>query len=159
MAEFLARRTVGTVASAGTHAVEGRAMHPRATQVLAEAGIDASDFRSRTLTSKLVAGASLTLTATRAQRAACIRLAPRRLGRVFTLRQFNRLVHATGLHRVTSVDGVLEAVTAVRGSLQPVPIPDDEIADPLHGTLDDMRGCMRSIESSLETVLTVMELP
>lgn len=160
MAEYLARRFVGAlVASAGTHAIAGRRMHPKAMTALAEVGVDASSFRSRTLTSKLVTDASLILTATREQRAACIRLAPRQLGRVFTLRQFERLVDATDLHRGTSVDSVLEAVTAVRGSVQPVPTPHDEIVDPLNGTLDDMRACMQLIRHSLESVLTVIKLP
>jgi len=163
MAEYLARRFAGPlVASAGTHAIAGRGMHPKAMRSLAEVGVDASSFRSRTLTSKLVTDASLILTATREQRAECIRLAPRQLGRVFTLRQLERLVEATDLHRDTSgtsVDGVLEAVTAVRGNVQPVPTSHDEIVDPLHGTLDDMRACMRMIQRSLESVLTVIKLP
>lgn len=160
MAEFLARDIAGgEVVSAGTHAVAGRAMHPGALTALAEERIDASDFRSRALTSSLVADAALTLTATREQRAACARLAPRQLGRVFTLRQFARLVDASGLHGLASVDGVLEAVAAVRSGIQPVPAAHDEIADPVHGTLDDMRVCMRLIRRSLQPVLAVMKLP
>ena len=159
MAELLTRRTVaGAVVSAGTHAVDGRTMHPRAMQALAEEGIDPSDFRSRTLTSGLVAGSVLTLTATREQRAECVRLAPRQLGRVFTLRQFARLVDATGLREPTTVDSVLDAVTAVRGDIQPVPATDDEVADPVHGTVADMRACLRLIQGSLRSVLAVIRL-
>ncbi|GAA4685227.1 arsenate reductase/protein-tyrosine-phosphatase family protein [Phytohabitans rumicis] len=160
MAEFLARSTAGgTVVSAGTHAVAGRTMHPHAMSALAEEGIDASSFRSRTLDSSLAAAATLTLTATREQRAACTRLAPRQLGRVFTLRQFARLLDATGLRGLTDVDSVLAAVTAVRGNIQPVPTSHDEIADPVHGTLDDMRACMRLTRRSLRSVLAVVKLP
>lgn len=159
MAEFLARAAAGgSVVSAGTHAVAGRTMHPIALRALDEEGIDASPFRSRALTPSVVNAATLTLTATREQRAACTRLAPRQLGRVFTLRQFARLVEATGLRGPTNVDGVLEAVTAVRGDIQPVPTPHDEIADPVDGTLDDMRACLRLIQRSLQPVLAVIRL-
>jgi len=159
MAEILTRHTVaGVVVSAGTHAVDGRTMHPKAMRVLAEAGIDPSSFRSRKLTSGLVAGSELTLTATRQQRAECVRLDPRQMGRVFTLRQFARLVDATDLRGSTTVDGVLEAVTAVRGDIQPVPATDDEVADPVHGTVADMRACLRLIQDSLRSVLAVIRL-
>lgn len=159
MAEYLARRAAGAVASAGTHAVDGRAVHPLALQALLEARVDASGFRSQRLTPQLVEDASLVLTATRAQRAACVSMAPTRLGRVFTLRQFSRLAGATGLHQPTNVDGALEAIAAVRGRIQPVPPAHDEIADPVNGNLDDMRACLRSIERSLKTVLSVIALP
>ena len=156
MAELLVRGATGGVAvSAGTHAVAGHAIHPHALSALAEEGIDASAFRSRALTSSLVAEAAITLTATREQRATCTRLAPRRLGRVFTLRQFARLVDATGLRAPTTVDDVLAAVVAVRGGVQPVPASRDEIADPVAGTLDDMRACLRLIRESLAPVLAV----
>jgi protein-tyrosine phosphatase len=159
MAEYLARRTVGTVTSAGTHAIDGREIHPKALAALAELGIDASDFRSRKLTPELVALGALTLTPSRAQRAACVSLAPPQRGKVFTLRQFSRLVDAAGLHRPTNVDGVLEAVTVVRERIQPVPPAHDEVADPVEGTLDDMRACMCLIQRDLERVLTVIDLP
>ncbi|GAA4465232.1 hypothetical protein GCM10023170_074210 [Phytohabitans houttuyneae] len=160
MAEFLARATTGGAAvSAGTHAVAGRPVHPHALTALAEEGIDASGFRSRALTASLVGEASLTLTATREQRGACTRLAPRQLGQVFTLRQFARLVEAAGLRAPTTVDGVLEAVVAVRSNVQPVPPSSDEIADPVAGTLDDMRACLRLIQRDLAPVLAVLKLP
>jgi protein-tyrosine phosphatase len=160
MAEFLARGVAGGEAvSAGTHAVAGRAMHPHAVRVLAEEGIDASGFRSRPLTPSLVDDATLTLTATREQRAACVRLAPHRLGRVFTLRQFARLVDATELRTPTNVDSVLAAVVSVRNEIQPVPMSRDEVTDPVLGTLDDMRACMRLIQRSLTSVLAVVKLP
>lgn len=159
MAEYLARGTIGEVVSAGTQAVADRAMHPKAITALAEEGIDASGFRSRALTCELVTDATLVLTATREQRAACVRMTPSRLGRVFTLRQFSRLVDASGLKQPTDVDTVLEAITEARGTIQPVPQPQDEIVDPQHGTLDDMRACLQLIQRSLEPVLSVIRLP
>lgn len=51
MAEFLARRLLAdrpvTVASAGTDAIDGLAMHPYAMEVAADSGADPAEFRTR----------------------------------------------------------------------------------------------------------------
>ncbi|GAB3842573.1 hypothetical protein GCM10029963_15860 [Micromonospora andamanensis] len=98
MAEYTARRLlVGrqvTVASAGTDAVEGLAMHPYAAAIAAETGDDPTSFRSRRLLPEHLTDAVLVLTATRRQRSICTALAPAALHRTFTLRQFGRLAAA-----------------------------------------------------------------
>jgi protein-tyrosine phosphatase len=83
-----------TIASAGTHARAGERMHPGAQRILRELGADTAGFSSRPLSADLVAQASLVLTATRDQRAFCVRLAPVALRRTFTIRQFGRLAAA-----------------------------------------------------------------
>lgn len=75
------------IASAGTHAVVGSAMHPDSALVLRGYGAEAGDFRARQLAAAMVAEADLTLTMTRNHRRDVLALAPRALARTFTLRE------------------------------------------------------------------------
>jgi protein-tyrosine phosphatase len=157
-----------TVASAGTHARGGEAMHPGAAATLRELGVDAEGFASRALTADLVAGAQLVLTATREQRAACVTLCPTALRRIFTIRQFGRLAEAAAAcSRPVAGRGIsepdpnglnrlLEAMARVRGELQPVEPEEDDLADPVNGTADDMRACARTIARSLRPALALI---
>ncbi|MGW3812118.1 arsenate reductase/protein-tyrosine-phosphatase family protein, partial [Micromonospora sp. NPDC005113] len=118
MAEYLARRLLAdrpvTVASAGTDAMDGLAMHPYAMEIAAEAGADPAPFRSRALRAEHLADATLVLTATRRQRSVCTALAPTALHRTFTLRQFGRLA-AAAEPQAESADDSLRAALAEIG--------------------------------------------
>jgi protein-tyrosine phosphatase len=172
MAERLARRAFAggfgadaaglTVASAGTHAYAGSPMHPGTAQVLAELGAQVDGFASRPLTPRLVTGADLVLTATRAQRAACVTMAPDAVGRTFTLRQFGRLAgaldkapeaqspHATVTMRLRALVG---RALVVRGRLQPVRPTEDELSDPVSQPVPAFRVCAAEIQRVLDVML------
>ncbi|WP_167762079.1 hypothetical protein [Blastococcus sp. CT_GayMR20] len=75
------------VASAGTRAVVGSAMHPDSALVLRGFGVEAGDFRARQLRAEHVDRADLVLTMTRAHRNAVLTLAPRAMARTFALRE------------------------------------------------------------------------
>jgi protein-tyrosine phosphatase len=160
MAERLARQELAgqvrgpiAVGSAGTHAKVGEAMHPGAARVLRDLGVDASDFASRPVSADLIGRASLVLTATREQRAFCVRLAPAALRRTFTIRQLGRL--ATALRESGDQEGeLLDGITRIRGGLQPVPSEEDDLADPVNGTRAEMRACARQIQLSLRPALS-----
>jgi protein-tyrosine phosphatase len=149
-----------SAASAGTHARAGTAMHPGAAQVLRELGADASDFSSRLVSADLVANASLVLTATREQRAFCVRLAPIAVRRTFTIRQFGRLSAALGPEPVGGpagrVSALLERIAVARGAFQPVRPDEDDLADPVNGTEEDVRACARQIQLSLRPALALI---
>jgi len=83
-----------TIASAGTHAVRGRPMHPHSRQVIDEYQADGEGFLSRLVDLELIMAADLILTASRRHRAHCVVLAPTAIGRIFTIRQFGRLAVA-----------------------------------------------------------------
>ena len=148
--------------SAGTHARAGDPMHPAARELLAAAGADTTAFGSRRVTAALVAGAGLVLTATRAQRAHCVTLAPAALGRTFTIRQFGRLAAAVDPGRITATEArprlaeVLAEVARARGAVQP---GEDDLADPANGTAADMRACAQTIEAALRPVLALIAVP
>src|SRR5690606_31677156 len=97
MAERLAR-VLGAgrvqVASAGTHARPGLAMHALAESTLRELGADPTGFASRPVDPAMVAEADLVLTADRRQRSICADLVPAAVRRTFTIRQFGRLAAA-----------------------------------------------------------------
>jgi protein-tyrosine phosphatase len=159
MAERLAKQALAgydgiTAASAGTHASPDEVMHPFAARVLRECGADPDGFRSRPLAAELVATADIVLAATRQERASCAALAPPAIGRVFTIRQFGRL--AAAVPRKTTVPELLEEVRVMRGSLQPVRPDEDDLPDPVHGTVADFRACAAEIRRSLAPALALI---
>jgi protein-tyrosine phosphatase len=140
MAERLARAGGLDAASAGTHAVPGLDMPPAAKAVLLELGADPDGFASRRVDAALLAGADLVLTATRAERAHCVTLAPAAAARTFTLRQFGRYLEALPPEPTT-----LRDIARVRGRLQPGSPFDDDLPDPFGGPIDGFRVCAATI--------------
>jgi protein-tyrosine phosphatase len=178
MAERLARLALGQhstveVASAGTHAEEGWPMHPPAAAVLTELGADPTGFASRPITPGLLAAADLVLTANRAQRSICAATAPGRLHRTFTLLQFGRLAAALmpdeGLAdlpraraRARSEERAPQPASGswrIRARVAGVPSEVDDLADPVAGTLDDVRACAALIQAALAPALAVIARP
>ncbi len=153
MAERLARKAFrpGTVAvSAGTHAWDGERMHPYTELVLKERGADTLGFASRRLTRAIVEHADLILTADRVQRAGCATLAPAAVRRVFTLRQFARII--AGLpKRPATMPEMLDAVRATLG--QPVEPGEDDLTDPVGGPVEAFRVCADEIQRVLGIIV------
>jgi protein-tyrosine phosphatase len=151
-----ARTTV--VASAGTHAIRGSDMHPLATKVLGELDVDATGFRSRALALDDVASADLVLTAERAHRVRCAELAPSRVTRCFTIRQFGRLARAVDPSTLPTTDPVprahalLEEVLALRGTVPLVSRTEDDLPDPVAQPLDAFRACAAELSHVLGTM-------
>lgn len=173
MAEQLAGRALAgqartrphavTVSSAGTHAREGLAMHPYAREALRWNGLPGGEFRSRRLRPELVTGADLVLTASRAQRAECARLAPTAIRHSFTLLQFARLAAAmppAALAGVTDLGDRLAAVIAavphLRALATPQALEDDDLRDPVRGPLTGFRQCADQIRDALDRVTAVV---
>jgi protein-tyrosine phosphatase len=148
------------VASAGTEAAPGAAMHPYVRDVLGARGADCSGFASRRLTAELVAGSDLVLTATAAERDRAISLAPAALCRTFTIREFARLA-GSGLvedppgNAVEHARTAVAAVHALRGRMPYVDPSRDDIADP-EPTLEAFEACAGRIAASLDPVLAVL---
>ena len=74
-----------TAGSAGLYAFDGEAMSENSLQALAEAGIDGSSFRSRSLTHDLVCSSKLILTMTMSHRAELLMRYPEAEEKCFTL--------------------------------------------------------------------------
>jgi len=153
------------VGSAGTHADGGMPMHPHAAAVLAERGIDPAGFTSRTLTSADILDAGLVLTAGRAERTACVSLAPAAIRHIFTIRQFGRLsaaalgrgqVRGDGSRHADRLDLAVDAAIRARGQLQPVGPDADDLEDPVGAPISAFRRCANTIEAALDPVLTLI---
>ncbi|MET8324549.1 low molecular weight phosphatase family protein [Micromonospora sp. NPDC005189] len=163
MAEYLARRLLAdrpvTVASAGTDAIDGMAMHPYAMEVVTENGADPAVFRTRGLRPEHLVDATLVLTATRRQRSVCTALAPGALHRTFTLHQFGRLAAAAEPPTGSAADPLRAAIAAAaqaRGRLQPAAPDADDLRDPIGGTAADFRRCAEEIERSLRPLAALI---
>lgn len=127
-----------TVASAGTAAVTGSPMASGSGAALGAFGVAQAvrSFRSRRLTSGMVAEADLVLTAERRHRQLVVTLQPSALARAFCFREFVRLL--TGAERnELPADPVRHAHAAVamarsrRGMPGFVRAEDDAIPDPI----------------------------
>jgi protein-tyrosine phosphatase len=150
-------------ASAGTHALAGAPMHSPGAQVVGELGADRSGFRSRTLTASLISQSSVVLTATRGQRAAVVTLAPSAIRRVFTVRQFGRLAATldagclTGVPAASRLAALVDEAPRARARSQPVAAAEDDLADPVNGTIEDVRACALEIQRALDPVWALIE--
>lgn len=150
------------VSSAGTTAVVGAPMDPRAAVVARALGADPEAFRARDLDAEQVAAADLVLTATREHRGAVLRLHPAAHRYTFTLREFGRLTAAAPPDALPGLDPVhrartLVAVASTRRGLHRPPRPeDDDVPDP-HGAAQEMhRSVGRFIAEALAAPVAVM---
>lgn len=146
-----------SVDSAGTNAGTGRPMAPRISRALARRGIDTSGFRSKPLTTHLVERADLILTAETSQRANVVRLEPMALGRVFTLRQFARLLPEAKTFDAASAGGcglasLVQACSAARGIGQPARGTEDDVEDPWGRSRLAYHRSMKAIDDALGVI-------
>jgi protein-tyrosine phosphatase len=154
-----------TVGSAGTHALPGNPMHPVAAGVLAEYGAAVESFRTRELDAALLRRAGLVLTAGPAQRAACVREHPGGLRHTFTLRQFGRLAAAVDpallpvAPPARRLAALLAEIPRVRAQVPAGEPADDEVRDPLGGTVAEMRASLDQIAAALRPVLELIAVP
>jgi protein-tyrosine phosphatase len=133
-AEYLLRAGLPSgysVASAGTGAAVGLAVHPEIAGLLAARGIDASSFAARQLTADLIREAGLILVMTRRERAWTVEEVPQALPRSFTLREFARLAAAG--RAAGEAGGTAELIAWAaqhRSEYRAAHGADDDIADP-----------------------------
>lgn len=110
------------VSSAGTGALVGAPMDERAAGILERLGGAAEGFVARHLEPRMVADASLVLTATREHRAAAVRLHPRALRHTFTVRELAALLGVVDTGQLPAepaerIAGVAELAREGRGRL------------------------------------------
>jgi len=111
------------VSSAGTAALVGEQMDPRAAALLRLYGGEPEGFVARQLTAEMVAEADLVLTATRAHRAEVVSLWPRAMSYAFTLGDLGDLTQGLPAAARTDVDVPLarEAARTLAGRRGLVP--------------------------------------
>lgn len=123
------------VESAGTGALVDAPMDEQAAGVLRDLGGDPTGFVARHLTEPMVARATLVLTATRAHRAAVVRLHPRALRYTFTVRELAALVELVDAASLPEEPGprltrLTELAREQRGRLARRDPEDLDVTDP-----------------------------
>jgi len=136
------------VHSAGTHALVGHAMTEPAQKLALDRGVDAAvttAHHARLLTEPLLDDADLVLTMTSEQRDYAVQMLPRRLHRVFPVREFARLAEGVTDAQVRAVAdragsdprhrlvAVVETIADRRGGSAP---KDEDVIDPYRRSLE-----------------------
>jgi protein-tyrosine-phosphatase len=150
------------VSSAGTAAVPGRPVDPGTERVLARSRIAvAPGWTTHQLDLASVRAADLVLVAAEEHRRVIAELDPSALSRVYLLRQFARLAVAVGDSGspVESGPELVEAASAVRAHVQPVPPGADDIADPVGRSDRVLRACLRDIDAAVEQIVSAVRPP
>ena len=137
------------VSSAGTGALAGHPMDPRAEARLARAGLGATGFVARDLTADLVADAALTITATRQHRGVVAQLHPKALSRVHALADLAHL--CAGI--------VVPWLAQRRGQVPPLSDEQSQITDPYGRDDAAFEEMAADIEAALPAVLRVIGPP
>jgi protein-tyrosine phosphatase len=147
------------VDSAGTNIPGPWPLHEHAATVLAARLPRVDEHTSRPLSSPVIGRADLVLTASRRQRGLVVKAVPAAIGKTFTLRQFARLCDAVAPLQGTDGDAreaglrlVAEAKLA-RSGLQPVPGEQDDLPDPMGGSLADFQGCADRLQDAIDRIL------
>lgn len=153
------------VASAGVGAVVGAGMHPASReQLTSRRDHPATEaFRARQLPESEVARADLVLTMTRRHRARVLEDTPSALRRVFTLKEFARLLDdadPAGLPFLSDpaerARDLVPAVLAARGTVAPVDASVDAVPDPIDGDLDAHAAATREIDVAVRRILDLV---
>lgn len=136
------------VHSAGTHALVGHAMTEPAQRLALDRGVDAAvtaAHHARLLTEPLLDDADLVLTMTSEQRDYAVQMLPRRLHRVFPVREFARLAEGVTDAQVRAIAdragsdprrrlvAVVETIADRRGGSAP---KDEDVIDPYRRSLE-----------------------
>ena len=142
------------VTSAGTYGLVGHPIEPDALAVLGEMGVEPDEFAARELVREIVEEQDLVLTATREHRAASVSMLPRASRRIFTIREFARLVeavdvtHVGGGDPVTRARELIDAAASQRGYVRAPSPSDDDVADPYRRPVDAFRVVGEQIDAA-----------
>lgn len=115
-----------TAASAGTQAVIGHSIHPKATAVLQRVGADSSSFAARQISAKIVATADLVLGMTKAHRDAVLAISPQKFKVTYTLAEAASLVTDFGADSIESLAEKRPLLSLGEGTDIDDPIRGDE---------------------------------
>lgn len=146
------------IASAGSQAVVGSAMHSDSALVLKGFGADPGGFVARQLVDGMIMDADLVLTMTRGHRRDVLTLAPRALARTYTLREAADLVQLigddvepAGESLADRARGLVKAMATARSRRETG--PDDDVADPIGQPLEAHQEAGDAIVVSLLPLL------
>ena len=145
--------------SAGTNIPGPWPLHEHAATVLAGRLPQVEPHRSQPLSTSVIEAADLILTASRRQRGLVVKSVPAAIGRTFTIKQFARLCDAVA--SLPGVDGdagdagrrLVAQAKLARSSLQPVPGEQEDLPDPMGGSLADFQVCADRLQDAIDRIL------
>jgi len=146
------------IASAGTGALVGEAIYSDAAELLTGAGIDVGGFAARSLARPMAESANLVLAMTRQHRAAVARIAPRVLPKLFTLREFARVLEDNRDAWPTTADPLARAGALLtlaqqrRGKSAPVDASRDDVPDPYQRSREHYEQAWTLISDAVDVV-------
>lgn len=141
------------VSSAGTHALVDHGIDRSSASALGQLGIDPTRHRGRQFEPWMAADADLVLTAGREHRDQIMTDVPTAFRRVFTMKEFARLV--SGMPPGDPRAVVAEA-HALRGQAGPVPAEDDDVPDPYRGAIKHAKTIAEEITESVYATVYVL---
>lgn len=142
------------VGSAGTIAVSGAPMSPRAADAIADLGGGAGLFAARQLTADLVGSADVVLGLAREHREAAVRMCPAALRRCFVLEEFVRLTRAG--RAGTDPARLVARAAAARGRWPPAAPEADDVADPDGLPEEAVRWCAVRIDQAVRRLAAAL---
>lgn len=150
------------VSSAGTGALVGHDMDPTSRDLLQRAGVDATGFHARDLTTELVAAADLVVTAAREHRGVAARLHPASLRKAMTLRDLADLLEGLTPADVVAA-GVagswvrqVATVAASRRGVVPARQEGVDITDPIGRPSSAFERMAAEVEDALGPVVALL---
>jgi protein-tyrosine phosphatase len=141
------------VSSAGVGALVGQPIDTSSAVVLADVGLDPTRHRARQFTEQMALAADLVLTAERSHRDAVIAAAPTVHRRVFTMKEFARLLPHAGPGEPADV---IRRAANLRGRFDTVPAEDDDVSDGYRRDVPFVREIAREIARAVKEVADVL---
>jgi len=152
---FLACAAPGSVevTSAGLAALVDDPIDTSAAIVLADVGLDPTRHRARQFTPELAMAADLVLAAEREHRDDVIAAVPSAHRRMFTMKEFARLLPAAGTGTATEV---IARAGLLRGQVGPVPPEADNVRDGYRLDVPTVRAIAREIAQAVKDAADVL---
>jgi protein-tyrosine phosphatase len=152
---FLACAAPGAVevGSAGLGALVGDPIDTSAAIVLADVGLDPTRHRARQFTPELALAADLVLAAEREHRDGVIAAVPAAHRRVFTMKEFARLLPLAGGGTPTEM---IARAGALRGQAGAVPAEEDNVRDGYRLDVPAVRAIAREIAQAVKDAADVL---
>jgi protein-tyrosine phosphatase len=147
------------VRSAGTVARSGYGLPEETVAVLADRGIDGSEFRTTYLDEAALADVDVVIGAAREHRAAAVTLRPALLNRAFTLHELERICRTIDPGEITAEAPAdrLRELARLAASRRTHTLPDDptldDLEDPIGQPMPAFVACAETVDAALGAVV------
>jgi len=149
------------IESAGTGAVVGSGIETETSEALRRLGADVTGYAARAVTPRLVEGAELVLTMTRAHRGDVARVRPSAMRRIFALGDFADLCRSSQMWRPIVpthpwLPQVVAEAAAARGTIAPRDVGEIDVVDPYGRSARVHTEAFDRIEEFLEVIVAAL---